>query len=103
MVIVLQTIKITREKPAATTSWAIISKQQQGIYYMHHSTNGNMAFAIPIMENGLEWEIAQWVHYVGLILWSTKCWVDTLYVIISLVAYNEHDLSYKTHFAFITY
>ena len=56
-----------RKSPAATT-WATLSNSQQGIFYMHHSTDRTVhttAFVAPVMEHWLEREIAQWVHHEG--------------------------------------
>ena len=41
---------------------------QQGFFYMHHPTDRmahTMVFGTPVVENWLEWEIAQWVHHEG--------------------------------------
>ena len=55
----------SKRKPAAA-SWATLSNWQQGLFYMHHSTD-RIAFATPVVEYWLEGEIAQWVHHEGLI------------------------------------
>ena len=44
---------------------------QQGFFYTHHPTDTiphTTAFATPVVEHWLEWEIAQWVHREG--IWS---------------------------------
>ena len=44
------------------------SDQQQGIFYIHHSTDSIahiMAFGTPVVEHWLEREIAQWVEYLS--------------------------------------
>ena len=56
-------------KPAAAT-WATLSEYQQGLFYMHHTTDRiahTTAFVRPVVEQWLEWEIFQWVHHEGLI------------------------------------
>ena len=43
---------------------------RKGSFNMHHPTDRithTMAFVTPVMEHWLEQEIAQWVHYEGLI------------------------------------
>ena len=57
------------KKPAADT-WATLSDQQQGIFYMHHLTDWiihTTSFVTPVVEHWLEREIAQCVHHEGLI------------------------------------
>ena len=47
---------------AATITWAILSDQQQGVFYMHHPTEKiahTMAFGTHVVEHWLEREIAQ--------------------------------------------
>ena len=57
----------SERKPAVAT-WAIISDQQQGFFYMYHPTDRiahTTAFVTPVVEHWLGREIAQWVHYGG--------------------------------------
>ena len=57
----------SERKPAAAT-WATLSDQQQGFFYMHHPTYRiahTTAIVIPDVEPWLEGEIAQWVHHEG--------------------------------------
>ena len=54
-------------KPAAAT-WATLSDQQLGFFYIHHTTDRTahtMAFVRPVVEHLLERKIAQWVHHEG--------------------------------------
>ena len=53
----------SERKPAAAT-WAILSNQQQGFFYMHHPTDRiahNMAFVTPVMEHWLVREISYYL------------------------------------------
>ena len=53
-------------KPAATTSWATGSNQQQGIFYMHYPTDRIVhikVFVQPVVVHWLEQEIAKWVQH----------------------------------------
>ena len=58
---------MARERKIAAATWATLSDQQQGFFYMHHPTGRithTTAFVIP-MDQWLEREIAQWVHHEG--------------------------------------
>ena len=68
-------------KPAAITTWVTLSNQQQGIFYIHHPTGRiahTTAFATPIMEHWLKWEIAQWVHHEVSIWLPIAQWANAL-------------------------
>ena len=55
----------SERKPTATT-WATLSDEQQGIFYMYYPTDRvahTRAFVIPVVEHWLEQEIARWVHH----------------------------------------
>ena len=48
---------------------------------MHHLTDRiahTTVFVTPVVEHWLEWEIAQWVHHEGSILWPIAPWVNAL-------------------------
>ena len=52
----------SERNPAAITTLAILSDQQQGIFYVGHFTERiahHKAFVTPVVEHWLEWEIAQ--------------------------------------------
>ena len=56
---------LNERKPAATTSWAILSNEQQDMYYQHFPTDRTahtMPFVIPVVKLWLERETAQWIH-----------------------------------------
>ena len=66
-----RTSQVVIEETIAATSWATLSDQQQGFFYMHHPTGRiahTTAFVILTVEHWLEREIAQWVHHKGSIL-----------------------------------
>ena len=44
----------------------VISSKWSFIYTILQQTSG---FVTPVVENWVEWEVAQWVHYKGLIQW----------------------------------
>ena len=53
-------------KPAAATTWATLSDQQQVIFYMHHPrdrTAHTTGFVTATVEYWLEREIVLWVHH----------------------------------------
>ena len=55
-------------KPAAATTWTVLSYYQQYIFYMHQPTDRivrTMACVNPLREDLLERGIAQWVHHEG--------------------------------------
>ena len=56
------------ERKHAAATWATLSDQLQGCFYMHHPTDRitrTTAFVTPVSEHWLEREIAQWVHQEG--------------------------------------
>ena len=48
---------------------------------MHHPTDRIVHTTVkvtPIVEYGLEWEVAQWIHHEGLIWWPISPWANAL-------------------------
>ena len=64
--------------------WATLSDQQQAcFFYVHQPTDRiahTIAFLTPVMEHWVEWEIAQWVHYEGLIWHPITSWVNASHI-----------------------
>ena len=57
-----------RERKPATATWATLSDQQQGFFYMHHLIDRiahTTTFVTPVVEHWLERESAQQVHHKG--------------------------------------
>ena len=51
------------------TTWAILSDEQQGFFYMYHPRDRiahTTAFVTPVVEHWLEREIPQWVHLINI-------------------------------------
>ena len=54
-----------RERKPATATYATLSDEKQGLFYIHHPTERiihTTAFVTQVVEHWLEREIAPWVH-----------------------------------------
>ena len=93
-------------KPAAATTWATLSDEQQRVFYMHNPDKimHNTTLIIPVVEHWLKWETAHWATMKDQSMeWSIAQWGYTTTVnVLSKVKFVLFNDATGTHW-FLSY